>query len=191
MRLGEARKAAVSQMDTLWKQKNKLTNLLKDPPKNDKNFDRVEISKKLDEVEKAYDLTAKELSEITTLKMYADAAETEKNHWEAMTKHMQEQMEYMMKCMEVYRRIAEGGKVPSTDEMRLMQYDPSLYVMAKSKAMQNHDKSGEQYKSLWADGEQKEQTNSLSSEELSERVSVSSTLPDVPHISMDISGESE
>ena len=41
----------------------------------------------------------------------------------------------MAKIMEVARRISNGGKVPATDEQKLMDYSMELYMSAKNAAM--------------------------------------------------------
>lgn len=38
----------------------------------------------------------------------------------------------MNKIMLVARRIMHGDKVPAKDEKKLMEFDPKLYMMAKS-----------------------------------------------------------
>lgn len=64
----------------------------------------------------------------------------------------------MAKIMEVARRISNGGKVPATDEQKLMDYSMELYMSAKNAAMlAEMRKKSEKYDSLW-DDEDEEQT---------------------------------
>ncbi len=64
----------------------------------------------------------------------------------------------MAKIMEVARRISNGGKVPATDEQKLMDYSMELYMSAKNAAMlAEMRKKSEKYDSLWED-EDEEQT---------------------------------
>lgn len=188
MRLEEAKRAAATQLHVLSGQKNKLTKLLKETPKDNKNFDRVEISKQLQKIEKAYDLTQEQARDITVLEMGIAGAESAKQQGEAMAKHMKEYMENMLKCMEIYRRIADGGKVPSNDERRLMEYDAALYISAKNRAMMNRDKDQKQYDSLWKD-EEAEKEIQISPSEVAANKTVSLDLPECPQISVDIPSE--
>ena len=65
----------------------------------------------------------------------------------------------MAKIMEVARRISTGGKVPASDERKLMDYSMELYMSAKNMAMLKElEKKRKEYDSLWEDedGEQAE-----------------------------------
>lgn len=56
------------------------------------------------------------------------------------------------KIMEVARRISRGGRVPATDEKKLMEYSMELYMAAKNAAMMIElEKKREKYDSLWDD----------------------------------------
>lgn len=189
MRLEEARKATSTQLSVLSMQKDKLTKLLQETPKEDKNFDRVEISKQLQEVEKVYDMTQEEAGNLSRLEMGLESAESAKQQGEAMAKHMKEEMENMLKCMEIYRRIADGGKVPSTDETRLMEYNSALYVAAKNMAMMNRDKDGKEYDSLWDEEESAVEGETPSPSEIAGNTGVSLDLPECPKVTVDISTE--
>lgn len=58
----------------------------------------------------------------------------------------------MAKIMEVARRISNGGRVPATDERKLMEYSMELYMSAKNMAMLKElDEKREKYDSLWGD----------------------------------------
>ncbi|MCM1307831.1 MAG: hypothetical protein NC223_04450 [Butyrivibrio sp.] len=62
----------------------------------------------------------------------------------------------LSKIMEVARRIADGAKVPSTDEQKLMEYSMELYMAAKNMAVMNADNDDE-YDSLWDDEEDEQE----------------------------------
>lgn len=65
----------------------------------------------------------------------------------------------MAKIMEVARRISTGGRVPASDERKLMDYSMELYMSAKNLAMlKEMEKKRKEYDSLWEDedGEQTE-----------------------------------
>lgn len=58
----------------------------------------------------------------------------------------------MAKIMEVARRISTGGKVPATDEQKLMDYSMELYMSAKNLAMLKElEEKRKKYDSLWED----------------------------------------
>lgn len=63
-----------------------------------------------------------------------------------------EAMEYMLKMMEIARRISTGGQVPGADEQKLLEYSQVLYTMAKMMAL--NAKEHEKYDSLFEDEEQ-------------------------------------
>lgn len=61
------------------------------------------------------------------------------------------------KMMEIARRIAKGGKVPSSDEQKLMEYSPEMYMMAKMAALT--EKSHKKYDSVFEDEEDNVEEN--------------------------------
>lgn len=63
--------------------------------------------------------------------------------------------EDMAKILEVARRIANGDKVPSSDEQKLLEYSAEMYQAAKSMAVMNAMKEHKEYSSLWEDEEEK------------------------------------
>ncbi len=63
----------------------------------------------------------------------------------------------MAKIMEVARRISNGGKVPASDERKLMEYSMELYMSAKNMAMLSEmRKKREKYDSLWDDEDEEQ-----------------------------------
>lgn len=97
--------------------------------------DSVEISKE------AYD----KQEQAFWLRYLEDSKESAKQAQKA-TKDI---IDNQAKALETARRIAKGGKVPSTDEKKLMEYSKELYMMAKQQAMMA--KKHKQYKSLYKD----------------------------------------
>ena len=67
------------------------------------------------------------------------------------------------KAMAVFRSLAKGDNVPSSDERRLMEYDSKLYQAAKSaQAMaQMSKKRTESKESEWDEREEEEQRNKM------------------------------
>ena len=70
-----------------------------------------------------------------------------------------EAMDYMLKMMEIARRISTGGQVPGSDEQKLLEYSQVLYTMAKTLAMSA--KEHEKYDSLFEDEEQAQEGSSV------------------------------
>ena len=75
-----------------------------------------------------------------------------------------EAMDYMLKMMEIARRISTGGQVPGSDEQKLLEYSQVLYTMAKTLAMSA--KEHEKYDSLFEDEEQAQEGGSVASRRL-------------------------
>lgn len=59
----------------------------------------------------------------------------------------------LAKIMEIARRIANGDKVPATDEKKLMEFNSDLYQAAKAAALVNDSKEHKEYKSLFDEEE--------------------------------------
>ena len=63
----------------------------------------------------------------------------------------------MAKIMEVARRISDGGKVPASDEQKLMDYSMELYMSAKNAAMMKElEEKRKEYDSLWEDEDEEQ-----------------------------------
>jgi hypothetical protein len=96
--------------------------------------------------------------------------EAAKQQGEACKKVVEDQA----KALETARRIAKGGKVPNTDEKKLMEYNPDLYSMAKMQAMMA--KKHKKYDTLYDEEEDKknnDQTEISSSKTYETTMSVS------------------
>lgn len=60
----------------------------------------------------------------------------------------------LAKIMEIARRIANGDKVPATDEKKLMEFNSDLYQAAKAAALVNTEKNHKEYDSLFDEEEE-------------------------------------
>lgn len=152
MKIKDARQAYSEQLNTLWSRRQTLAKLLKEEGAGgaaSPAFDRVEISRELSRVDAQYDAVQGIMEGITARETAIHNAETARQQGEAMAEATDE----MIKMMEVYRRIASGGKVPPEDERRLMEYNHELYMAAKSAALLAQQE-GEEYDSLWQDEEE-------------------------------------
>ncbi|MCI8370844.1 MAG: hypothetical protein HFI75_00320 [Lachnospiraceae bacterium] len=65
---------------------------------------------------------------------------------------VEQAFEERAKMMEIARRIAKGGIVPPSDEQKLMQFSPEMYMMAKSLAAMAESK--EKHDSLFKEEEE-------------------------------------
>lgn len=59
----------------------------------------------------------------------------------------------LMKIFEIARRIANGDKVPPSDEKKLMEFNSDLYLASKSAAPLNANKKHKEYDSIFEDKE--------------------------------------
>lgn len=66
-------------------------------------------------------------------------------------------IEDLGKLMEIARRIANGDKVPASDEKKLMEFNADLYQAAKAAALVNDDKEHKKYKKLFEEEEEGEE----------------------------------
>lgn len=179
MRLVEARQAMNRQLDVLNFRRQQIQDLLKEEHKTGSgNFDRVELSKELESLEKAYDETFQERERINELSAAIHNAEVSKQQAEAEA----EANEEMMKCLEIFRRIANGDKVPAYDEQKLMEYDSKMYMAAKSMSVMHMNKDANEYDSLWEDEEKKEESPDPAA--VADNTEVTLSMPPIPESSV-------
>ena len=101
-------------------------------------------------IRKAYNEAAARNQIVQMRNMLAQSTENSKKQSEAMKKSADD----MLKALEIYRRIAKGGRVPPEDEQFLLQYSQTMYMTAKMQAMMA--KEHEEYDSLLEDEEETE-----------------------------------
>jgi len=152
LKIRDAKQAYSAQLDSLLDKKRALSKLLEDQETGGAGmqaFDRVEISQELSTVTAQYEATQSVMEGILAKEAAVHNSAAAKQQSEALAA----QAEEMAKMMEVYRRIASGGKVPAADERKLMEFSHELYMAAKTASMmaQQDDK---EYDSLWEDEEQ-------------------------------------
>lgn len=161
MIIKEAQQIYREQLSNYWEQKaliqerqKKLQEQMKIDPVNKIGFE--------DEAAKL-DLTYASLEEQE--EKYKDYLASVNEQWAAQmnmvsTKQQGEAMEEytkdMAKIMEVARRLMKGAIVPGSDEKKLMEFDPDLYMMAKNVGSLTRMREREKYASLWEDEEKKE-----------------------------------
>lgn len=175
MKLTEARQIANHQMDMINDRRHHIQKLLKEQKQSGgANFDRVELSKELDALDKAYEETFQERERINAVGSAVHNAEVSKQQTEAEIKAAKERM----KCMEIFRRIAQGDKVPPQDEKKLMEFDSKMYMAAKNMALLHVADEHEVHDSLWGDEEKEKE--SPDAHEVAENTEVELSLPDVP-----------
>lgn len=147
MKIGDAKAAWSAQIETLWAQKRTLAKLMKEQEEGGAGkFDRVELSKELARVDASYEEARKTMEGIIATETAIQNSEVYKQQSDALEK----QADQMGKMMEIYRRIAKGGRVPPKDENALLNYSKELYMAAKMAAMmlREKDKDKKKYDSL-------------------------------------------
>ena len=176
MKVYEARQALNQQLDALSFRRNQIHSLLKETDKaGGNNFDRLELSKELEALDKSYENTFQERERVNEIGAAAHNAEASKQQAEAEA----EANEEMMKCLEIFRRIAKGDKVPATDERKLMEFDGKMYMMAKNMSVVHMGKEGEKWDSLWDEESEKKEEDPDPSE-VGENTEVDIVMPEVP-----------
>lgn len=174
MKLVEARNIANRQLDVLNVRRQQIRKMIKEEEKSGGGvFDRVELSKELEVLDKAYDQTFQERERINMVGVNIQNAEISKQQAEAQA----EANEEMMKCLEIFRRIAKGDKVPPQDEEKLMEFDSKMYMAAKNMALMHVSEKHEKHDSLWEDEEEKEE--SPDPQELADNAEVELSLPQI------------
>lgn len=150
MKIRDAKQAYAAHRSDLWKKRETLSKLLKEPDSSPLTaFDRVELSRELSLIDAQYDAVDKALAGITATETRVFGDECSRRQAETQAKMAEE----LGKIMEVYRRVASGAKVPAKDLQKLMDYDMKLYMAARQAAMLARQ-NDEEYDSLWEDEEQ-------------------------------------
>lgn len=108
--------------------------------------DRLELSAPVDAAgEKMKEKIQAIQGDLLTIQAAQHDAAVARQQGEAMG----ETFDDLAKMLEIARRISSGGRVPSQDEQKLLEYSKELYMMAKSAAAMA--KSEEKYDSLIKD----------------------------------------
>jgi len=145
MKIGEARQKYMVQLDDLRNKKMVLAQKqkeLKDIAGKQGEYDA--LTSELKEVSQQYDSVRDFMAQLMERRMNLYNIEAGKRQSKAVA----DQGEEMLKCLEIYRRIASGAKVPASDEKRLMEYSSEMYMMAKNAAMMA-ERNDKEYDSLW------------------------------------------
>lgn len=155
MKIGEAGKVYSAQMNQLWNRKIELMKQKEENEKTQNHEANKGVILELSAVEEKYEKAQKFMEAFSTYKTALHNSEVAKQQSEAL----KDWGEDMAKCMEIARRIANGDRVPATDEKKLLEYSAELYMSAKNAAMLNAGKSDKEHKSLWEDEEETPQEN--------------------------------
>jgi len=145
VRIGDAKQLYANQLNTLWERKKTLTQLLQEQPEGT-NYDRVELSQELTQVEEQYEQAQSVMEKILTRETALHDAEVTKQQSKAAIEGAKE----IQKCLEIARRISSGATVPSFDEKKLMEFNYELYMAAKNMAFLR-GRQDKEYDSLWKD----------------------------------------
>lgn len=147
MRIEDAKKTYSAHLDSLLEKKDRLTGLLKgneNTPGSSPDFDRVEISRELSEIDKEYEAAQKVMDGILKSENMIYSSVSAIQQGEAAAEGAKE----LGRVLTIYRRIASGVKVPSRDERKLLEFSRELYFAAKAAAILHLDEDKE-YDSLW------------------------------------------
>lgn len=173
MKIKEARQAYTAQLEVL---RNRQKKLLKEKEENDtklryhaggeawnggsgvvielsEEYRRraQELQEQIDKVKEQIEEHVKLRDQVIEMEVGIANAEVAKQQGEAMAEYGEE----VAKCLEIARRIANGDKVPASDEKKLMDFNMEVYMAAKNMAVMNADKKHKEYESLWEeDGEE-------------------------------------
>lgn len=90
-----------------------------------------------------------------------------------------ESTEDYAKVMEIARRIANGDKVPYTDEKKLLEYSYKLYMAVKSAALINADKKHKEYDALFDEEDGNDIHGKLRDLDNGNKATVNETVPEL------------
>lgn len=173
MKIGEARRIYAAQLNELREQRRMIEQEKKKPYTDDSGYTGV-IFERSDEIEKHLDETQNFMEKLTAYSTMARESAAAKQQGEAASEYVEESV----KCMEIARRIAKGGKVPSYDEERLMRYNMEMYMAAKNMSIVSQNESRKEYDSLWEDEDDSYQERDTSSEAVDD-MEVRMDLPEI------------
>ena len=111
-----------------------------------------ELQEQIDKVKEQIEEHIKLRDQVIELETGIANAESAKQQGEAMKEYGEE----VAKCLEIARRIANGDRVPASDEKKLMDFNMDIYKMAKEMAAINMEGKHKEWDSLWGEEEEKE-----------------------------------
>ena len=100
---------------------------------------------------------------LNQMRVMMEAAEQSAEAARQQTKVLAEQAKAQAKALEIYRRIATGGRVPPEDEDFLRNFSPEMYLAAKMAALMAEEHKD--YDSVLEDEEEKPENAGESTEE--------------------------
>lgn len=174
MRIADAKSAYSAQLQSLWQQRQTLARVLKEQEDGAipaGSFDRVELSKALESIDAQYGAVQQGMEQIMAVESAVHNSETARQQGEALS----EMAKQMNKMLEIYRRIASGGRVPARDERALMEYSQELYLAAKMAALLQKEKDEREYDSVLEDEEKEE---GASASEVAANTEIAAASPD-------------
>ena len=178
MKLIDLRQKVSERLDILREQRLKLNNIINNdntsPLQNNVNFDRVEISKTLSDIDEEYEQISDIANKLSIMDANIQNAEISRHQSETAA----EAAEEILKILEVFRRISKGDKVPPADEKKLMEYNQEMYMAAKNMALMSKNCDNKKYKSLWEEDTKEEEP--IDPSELANNTEVGNPLAEVP-----------
>lgn len=197
MKIREARQAYTAQLEVLRDRQRKL---LKEKEENDTRLKYSsgeeawnggsgvvielseeyrkrarELQERIDQVKEQIEEHVKLRDQVIEMEVGIANAEVAKQQGEAM----QEYGEAVAKCLEIARRIANGDKVPASDEKKLMDFNMEVYKAAKNLAVMNENKKHKEYDSLWEEKKAEEKGDQPDPHETAGDTEISVEIPDI------------
>lgn len=159
MTIGEARKIYSGQIHEFWNQKLSLAKQKKEleSKANAAGADKSSYANEAATLELSYNAVTEKYNEyhdfmqqLMELHSAYFNEEASKQQADAMAEYTED----LGKIMETARRIANGDKVPMSDEQKLMEFNMEMYMAAKNMASINQTKKHKEYDSLWKEEEE-------------------------------------
>lgn len=192
MKIKEARQAYTAQLDML---RNRQRELLKQKKEHEARMAgqpelgsgvvlelseeyrkrSQELQEKIDRIKEQIDEYVKLRDDVIEMEVGIANAEASRQQGEAM----QEYGEEMAKCLEIARRIANGDRVPASDEQKLMDFNMEVYMAAKNMAAMNTGKKHKDYDSLWDEEKDKDKAENPDPHELAQDAEVNVEIPEI------------
>lgn len=159
MTIGEARKIYSGQIHEFWNQKLSLAKQKKEleSKANTAGADRGRYDEEAATLELSYQAVTEKYNEYHDFMQQLMELHTAYFNEEASKQQADAMAEYaedLGKIMEIARRIANGDKVPMSDEKKLMEFNMEMYMAAKNMSSINQSKKHKEYDSLWKEEEE-------------------------------------
>lgn len=156
MKIGDARQIYSGQIHEFWNKKLSLAKQKKELDAKASIMGNDAYANEAATLELSYNAVTEKYNEyhdfmekIMNIHTAYFNAEVSRQQSEAAAEYGED----MAKIIEVARRISQGGRVPASDEKKLMEYSMEMYMAAKNMATLHELKERKEYESLWEEEE--------------------------------------